>query len=44
MREFTYLRPSTVEDAVAAGGAAEADYLAGGTTQLDLMKDGVLAP
>ncbi|MCX2730111.1 xanthine dehydrogenase family protein subunit M [Saccharopolyspora sp. NFXS83] len=45
MREFQYLRPGDVAEAVAAVGAdPEASYLAGGTTQLDLMKDGVLAP
>jgi CO/xanthine dehydrogenase FAD-binding subunit len=45
MRAFEYVRP---EDAGAAVATVTADpaasYLAGGTTQLDLMKDGVLAP
>ncbi|WP_243788347.1 xanthine dehydrogenase family protein subunit M [Saccharopolyspora gloriosae] len=45
MREFQYLRPGNVAEAVAAVEAdPEACFLAGGTTQLDLMKDGVLAP
>jgi CO/xanthine dehydrogenase FAD-binding subunit len=45
VRPFEYTR---VEDVTAALTEAEADrsaaYLAGGTTQLDLMKDGVLRP
>ena len=45
MREFRYLRPDDVPAAVAAVRADPgAAFLAGGTTQLDLMKDGVLAP
>ncbi|HLU75172.1 MAG TPA: xanthine dehydrogenase family protein subunit M [Nonomuraea sp.] len=45
MREFTYVRAAGVGQAVAAVSADPgADYLAGGTTQLDLMKDGVLEP
>jgi CO/xanthine dehydrogenase FAD-binding subunit len=45
MRPFEYVRTTEVSDAVRLvsahpGGA----YLAGGTTQLDLMKDGVLGP
>ncbi len=44
MREFSYLRPSNVDEAVAVAQDGDAAYLAGGTTQLDLMKDGVLAP
>jgi CO/xanthine dehydrogenase FAD-binding subunit len=45
MRPFEYVRATELPDAVRLvsahpGGA----YLAGGTTQLDLMKDGVLAP
>lgn len=42
MRTFAYGRAGTVADAVAAGGSAQ--YLAGGTTMLDLMKLGVLHP
>jgi CO/xanthine dehydrogenase FAD-binding subunit len=45
MRAFDYVRPDDVAGAVAALSADPgAAYLAGGTTQLDLMKDGVLAP
>ncbi|MEJ2870530.1 xanthine dehydrogenase family protein subunit M [Actinomycetospora sp. OC33-EN08] len=45
VRPFVYHRATSVDDAIAAvGGDARAAYLAGGTTQLDLMKDGVLAP
>ena len=45
MREFEYLRPARVAQAIELvttdPGAA---YLAGGTTLVDLMKDGVLQP
>ncbi|WP_214324302.1 FAD binding domain-containing protein [Nonomuraea sediminis] len=45
MREFEYVRAGEIGQAVAAVSAdPAASYLAGGTTQLDLMKDGVLAP
>ncbi|QRP50332.1 xanthine dehydrogenase family protein subunit M [Amycolatopsis sp. FDAARGOS 1241] len=44
MRTFEYVRASGVADALAAAQHAGSAYLAGGTTQLDLMKDGVLAP
>ncbi|MBO3749520.1 xanthine dehydrogenase family protein subunit M [Streptosporangiaceae bacterium NEAU-GS5] len=45
MREFEYVRAGEVGQAVAMVTAdPETSYLAGGTTQLDLMKDGVLAP
>jgi CO/xanthine dehydrogenase FAD-binding subunit len=46
MPAFNYLRPGDVAGAVAmVSGDPRASYLAGGTTQLDLMlKDGVLAP
>jgi CO/xanthine dehydrogenase FAD-binding subunit len=45
MRAFEYLRAADVAQAVAAVTThREAAYLAGGTTQLDLMKDGVLEP
>jgi CO/xanthine dehydrogenase FAD-binding subunit len=44
MRSFEYSRAHTVDEAVATvSGEPEAAYLAGGTTQLDLMlKDGVV--
>ncbi|MFG2195186.1 FAD binding domain-containing protein [Streptomyces sp. NPDC048639] len=45
MRAFEYVRPTDAGTAVATvAGDPEAAYLAGGTTQLDLMKDGVLGP
>ena len=46
MRPFEYVRADDVVDAVALVSAdAEAEYLAGGTTELDLvLKDGVLEP
>ncbi|MFG6191764.1 FAD binding domain-containing protein [Nonomuraea sp. JJY05] len=45
MREFEYVRAGEVDQAVATVTAdPAASYLAGGTTQIDLMKDGVLEP
>ncbi|MBK1787675.1 FAD binding domain-containing protein [Prauserella cavernicola] len=45
MRTFEYVRPDGVPGALAAhAGDAATAFLAGGTTQLDLMKDGVLEP
>lgn len=44
MRPFDYRRADTVEEAVDAAAAPGAMVLAGGTTVLDLMKDGVLHP
>ncbi|WP_062430914.1 FAD binding domain-containing protein [Herbidospora daliensis] len=45
MREFRYERPSTVAEAIrAVAHDPEADFLAGGTTEVDLMKDGVFHP
>ena len=45
MRAFEYVRATDVGQAVATITAEPAtSYLAGGTTQLDLMKDGVLNP
>jgi xanthine dehydrogenase YagS FAD-binding subunit len=45
MKAFEYVRAADVSQAVAAVAAdAAASYLAGGTTQIDLMKDGVLSP
>ena len=45
MRPFTYVRATDPAEAVATvSGDPAAAYLAGGTTQLDLMlKDGILA-
>ena len=46
MRPFEYVRADDVAAAVALVSAdPQAEYLAGGTTELDLvLKDGVLAP
>ncbi|MFI6740432.1 FAD binding domain-containing protein [Nonomuraea sp. NPDC050451] len=45
MHEFEYVRAGEVDQAVATVTAdPAASYLAGGTTQIDLMKDGVLEP
>jgi xanthine dehydrogenase YagS FAD-binding subunit len=45
MRAFEYVRATDVAQAVAMVATdPAAAYLAGGTTQLDLMKDGVLSP
>ncbi|MEU1084768.1 xanthine dehydrogenase family protein subunit M [Streptomyces sp. NPDC005908] len=45
MRPFEYVRPARTEQAVEAVTAdPRTSFLAGGTTQLDLMKDGVLEP
>ncbi|MER6690509.1 FAD binding domain-containing protein [Streptomyces minutiscleroticus] len=45
MRPFAYTRAADPGQAVSlVGGDPRAAFLAGGTTQLDLMKDGVLGP
>ena len=45
MLDTRYIRPATVADAIAAFGAHEgADYIAGGTNLVDLMKEGVARP
>lgn len=44
MNRFDYLRPATLDEALAAGARPGAMYLAGGTNLLDLMKIGVMAP
>ncbi|MEU2619486.1 xanthine dehydrogenase family protein subunit M [Streptomyces sp. NPDC007157] len=45
MDPFEYVRASAADEAVATVSRdRHASYLAGGTTQLDLMKDGVLRP
>ncbi|MBZ6474122.1 FAD binding domain-containing protein [Streptomyces griseocarneus] len=45
MRSFTYVRADSVDQAVTEVTAdPEAAYLAGGTTQVDLMKDEVFRP
>src|SRR6266702_933881 len=44
MKQFDYVRPATVAEAVAAAARPGAAYLAGGTNLLDLMKGGVSRP
>jgi xanthine dehydrogenase YagS FAD-binding subunit len=44
MKNFEYLRPATVPDAIAAAAAPNAAYLASGTNLLDLMKGGISRP
>jgi xanthine dehydrogenase YagS FAD-binding subunit len=44
MKNFEYLRPTTVSDAVAAAASPGAAYLASGTNLLDLMKGGISRP
>ncbi|KQP89029.1 molybdopterin dehydrogenase [Methylobacterium sp. Leaf113] len=44
MKAFDYLRPSSVDEAVAAAGRPGAAYLAAGTNLVDLMKGGVTRP
>jgi xanthine dehydrogenase YagS FAD-binding subunit len=44
VNRFEFIRPATVEEAVAAAGASGAAYLAGGTNLLDLMKGGAARP
>jgi xanthine dehydrogenase YagS FAD-binding subunit len=44
MKNFEYVRPATIADAVAAAAQPGAVYLAAGTNLLDLMKGGVTRP
>lgn len=44
MKNFDYVRPTTVREAVSAAAAPGATYLAGGTNLLDLMKGRVTKP
>jgi xanthine dehydrogenase YagS FAD-binding subunit len=44
MKNFDYVRPASVQDAVAAASEPGAAYLAAGTNLLDLMKGGVTGP
>ncbi|MBZ9678710.1 FAD binding domain-containing protein [Mesorhizobium sp. ES1-1] len=44
MRDFDYIRPATIPDAVAAAAQPGSAYLAGGTNLLDLMKGGITSP
>jgi xanthine dehydrogenase YagS FAD-binding subunit len=44
MKDFDYVRPATIADAVAAATEPGAVYLAAGTNLLDLMKGGIARP
>jgi xanthine dehydrogenase YagS FAD-binding subunit len=44
MRDFDYVRPATIPDAIAAAARPGSAYLAGGTNLLDLMKGGITSP
>ncbi len=44
MKQFEYLRPATIPEAVAAAARPGSCYLAGGTNLLDLMKGNVVRP
>jgi xanthine dehydrogenase YagS FAD-binding subunit len=44
MRTFEYVRPATIQEAVAAASEPGAAYLASGTNLLDLMKGGISRP
>src|ERR1700738_3460783 len=44
MKNFDYVRPATISEAVAAATEPGAAYLAGGTNLLDLMKGGISSP
>jgi xanthine dehydrogenase YagS FAD-binding subunit len=44
MKPFTYVRATDTDRALAAGRDPGASYLAGGTTLVDLMRLGVMAP
>jgi xanthine dehydrogenase YagS FAD-binding subunit len=44
MKNFDYVRPATISDAVAAAAEPGTAYLAAGTNLLDLMKGGIARP
>jgi xanthine dehydrogenase YagS FAD-binding subunit len=44
MKNFDYVRPATLSEAIAAAAEPGAAYLAGGTNLLDLMKGGIARP
>ena len=44
MNTFDYVRPATIQDAVAAAAEPGAAYLAAGTNLVDLMKGGIVRP
>ena len=44
MKQFDYVRPATVAEAIAAAAQPGATYLAAGTNLLDLMKGNISRP
>jgi xanthine dehydrogenase YagS FAD-binding subunit len=44
MKNFDYVRPTTISDAIAAAAEPGAAYLAAGTNLVDLMKGGITGP
>jgi xanthine dehydrogenase YagS FAD-binding subunit len=44
MKNFEYIRPTTLSDAIAAAAEPGSAYLASGTNLLDLMKGGITRP
>lgn len=44
MKQFEYIRPASIAEAVAAGAMPGAAYIAGGTNLLDLMKGDITQP
>src|SRR3979411_2195764 len=44
MKNFEYIRPTSISDAIAAAAEPGAAYLAAGTNLLDLMKGGITRP
>jgi xanthine dehydrogenase YagS FAD-binding subunit len=44
MKNFDYVRPKTISDAIAAASEPGAAYLAAGTNLIDLMKGGISRP
>jgi hypothetical protein len=44
MKDFDYIRPATIREAVSAATEPGAAYLAAGTNLLDLMKGGITKP
>jgi xanthine dehydrogenase YagS FAD-binding subunit len=44
MKNFEYIRPTSISDAIAAAAEPGAAYLASGTNLLDLMKGGITRP
>lgn len=44
MKNFEYIRPATIAEAVASAATPGASYLAAGTNLLDLMKGGIVRP